>query len=95
MLTCPRKKDLIEKKVIKPLDKREVLQYPVSEHSLSVQKSCKCIRLSRAACYSIHMTIDRDAAVIAAINAVIEKHARWGFWKCFKGAEVEKLSMES
>lgn len=28
--------------------------------------------------------MDRDAEVIAAINAVIEKHARWGFWKCFK-----------
>ena len=25
-----------------------------------------------------------DAEVIKAINALIEKHPRWGFWKCFK-----------
>ena len=60
------------------------MQYLVGEHSLSVQRSCKCIGLSRAAYYSIQRKMDRDAEVIAAINAVIEKHARWGFWKCFK-----------
>jgi len=26
----------------------------------------------------------RDAAVIEAINAIIDKHPRWGFWKMFK-----------
>ncbi|MGB6008409.1 IS3 family transposase [Castellaniella sp.] len=25
----------------------------------------------------------RDAAVIDALNGVIEEHRRWGFWKCF------------
>jgi len=60
------------------------VQYLVVEHNLSVQRSCKCIGLSRAAYYSAKSDEDRDAEVIIAINAVIEKHARWGFWKCFK-----------
>jgi putative transposase len=61
------------------------VQYLVSEHNLSVQKSCKCIGLSRAAYYRDTTALEnRDAEVIAAINGMLEKHARWGFWKCFK-----------
>ncbi len=57
----------------------------MTEHSLSVQKSCKCIGLSRSAYYrDTTASGSRDAEVIAAINGVLEKHARWGFWKCFK-----------
>lgn len=61
------------------------MQYLVVEHSLSVQKGCKCMGLSRSAYYkAIRRDPERDAEVVAAINAVIEKHARWGFWKCYK-----------
>jgi len=28
--------------------------------------------------------VDRDGDVIKALNALIEKHPRWGFWKCRK-----------
>ena len=61
------------------------MQYLVTEHSLSVQRSCKSIGISRAAYYSgTRSSADRDADVIAAINGVLEKHATWGFWKCYK-----------
>ena len=56
----------------------------IAEHQLSVQRSCNCIGLSRAAYYRAPQGNDRDAEVIEAINALIEKHPRWGFWKCFK-----------
>jgi putative transposase len=49
-----------------------------------VQRSCRCVGLSRAAYYQIPCSVDRDAEVIKAINAVIDQHARWGFWKTFK-----------
>jgi putative transposase len=49
-----------------------------------VQRSCRCVGLSRAAYYQIPCGNDRDADVIRAINAVIDQHARWGFWKTFK-----------
>jgi len=63
----------------------------VTEHRLSVQKSCRCIKLSRAAYYSgRRRSGDRDAEVITAINEVIEKHPRWGFWKCYKALRRKK-----
>jgi putative transposase len=61
------------------------VRHLVAEHSLSVQKGCKCIGLSRAAYYGgARSTGDRDTEIIAALNALVEKHARWGFWKCYK-----------
>lgn len=63
----------------------------IAEHSLSVQRSCKCIGLSRAAYYSgTRSNAEHDAEVIMAINAVLEKHARWGFWKCYKALRRKK-----
>ena len=49
-----------------------------------MQRSCRCIGLSRAAYYRTPQGNDRDVEVIKAINILIEKHPRWGFWKCFK-----------
>lgn len=60
------------------------MTYLIAEHQLSVQRSCRCIRLSRAAYYRVLQGHDRDAEVIKGINAVIDKHPRWGFWKTFK-----------
>ena len=53
-------------------------------HELSVRRSCQCIGLSRAAYYRTPQSHYRDAEVIKVLNALIEKHPRWGFWKCFK-----------
>ena len=50
------------------------MRYLIAEHSLSVQRSCKCLGLSRAAYYK--ETIDwaeRDAEVVDKLNEVIEK----------------------
>ena len=52
---------------------------------MSVQSGCRCIGLSRAAYYRRPVIAsDRDADVITALNALIERHPRWGFWKCRK-----------
>ena len=56
----------------------------VEGHSLSVQRSCQCIGISRAAYYRRRQPdTGRDAEVITALNDLIGRHARWGFWKCF------------
>lgn len=60
------------------------MHYLVAEHKLSVRRSCRCVRLSAAAYYNPPRTQERDAAVIESINAMIDKHPRWGFWKTFK-----------
>ncbi len=40
--------------------------------------------LSRAAFYRPGPSGERDGPVIDALNELVEKHPRWGFWKCFK-----------
>ena len=58
--------------------------YLVAEHQLSVRQSCRSVGLSRAAFYSAPKNRDGDAEVIDAVNAMIDCHPRWGFWKTFK-----------
>jgi putative transposase len=53
-----------------------------------VQRACQIARCSRTAFYRAQQAespvslADADAPVITALQAVIEQHGRWGFWKC-------------
>jgi len=51
---------------------------------MSVQRSCRCIGLSRAAHYRNPVMQDRDVDVVDADNSLLDRHPRWGFWKCRK-----------
>jgi len=56
----------------------------VEEQALSITRSCAVAKLSRAAYYRSQAdSAQRDGAVITALNEVVAKHQRWGFWKCF------------
>jgi len=69
---------------VTPAAKREVLAVLVQEHRISVRRACQAVRLSRAAYYRPPRSrLGRDGDVIAALNAVVARHSRWGFWKCF------------
>jgi putative transposase len=60
-----------------------VLEVLVDDHHLSVQRACRVVRLSRAAYYRPPVSrVRADAAVIAALTAIVADHGRWGFWKC-------------
>ena len=60
------------------------MDHLIESHSLSVQRGCQCIGISRAAYYrKLQSDTERDAGVINALNDLIGRHARWGFWKCF------------
>ena len=62
-----------------------MVSYMANEHKLSVQKSCICIGLSRAAYYRAPKPqVDKDEAIIEALNELINRHGRWGFWKCYR-----------
>jgi putative transposase len=57
----------------------------VQEHRLSKAKARRLAGLSRAALYRAPTdTIERDAPVVTALNDTVERHGRWGFWKCFQ-----------
>jgi putative transposase len=59
--------------------------YLVEKHRLTVQRSCSCVGISRAAFYRVgNASSERDRELIDAINLLIERHPRWGFWKSFK-----------
>jgi len=69
---------------VTPSAKREVLAVLVQEHRISVRRACQAVRLSRAAYYRPPRSrLGRDADVVAALNDVVARHRRWGFWKCF------------
>lgn len=54
------------------------------EHQLPIQRACQIMKLSRAAYYRKGVDwIARDAPLTEALNVVVGKYARWGFWKCF------------
>jgi putative transposase len=56
----------------------------VAEHDLSVRRACAAVGLSRTAYYRApDRDRKRDEPVIDALNAVVEAHHRWGFWKCY------------
>jgi putative transposase len=57
----------------------------VQEHRLSNAKACLIAGLSRAALYREPTDlIGRDAPVVTALIDTLERHGRWGFWKCFQ-----------
>src|SRR5215831_5110711 len=77
-------KDAPEPKAVTPSAKREVLAVLVQEHQLPVRRACQAVRLSRAAYYRPPRSpLVQDADVVTALNDVVARHARWGFWKCF------------
>lgn len=51
---------------------------------LSITRACQLAGLSRAAYYKRPTPASEiDALVIDALNAIVTRHGRWGFWKCY------------
>jgi len=51
---------------------------------LAVGRACAAVSLSRTAWYQPPAAdSDKDNELVAALNQTVEKHQRWGFWKCF------------
>jgi len=66
-----------------PSAKREVATMLVTDHSLSVRRACRIAHLSRTAYYEPPgSSLERDAPVIEALKALVERYPRIGFWKC-------------
>ena len=60
------------------------MTYLTTTHRLSIRRSCRSLKLARASYYRVATgEASRDEPVIAALQATVERHPRWGFWKCF------------
>ncbi|MCD6733301.1 MAG: IS3 family transposase, partial [Burkholderiaceae bacterium] len=77
-------KDVLGRKPLTPSAKRESIRIMTEEHGVSVKRACQAARLSRAAYYRPEADRGaRDREVIEALNEIVSKELRWGFWKCF------------
>lgn len=66
--------------------RRWAVEFLVKVWMLSIARACQAAGLSRRAWYrkdAAEEVDKRDAPVIEALNELIEKHNRWGFWMCF------------
>ncbi len=62
----------------------------VTEHHLPITRVCTATGLSRAAYYKVPpLPQEKDAEVIDALNGMVERNGRWGFWKCFDQSSCE------
>jgi len=56
----------------------------VAEQGMTVKRSCKAVGLSRSGWYRERSDgLKRDRKLIEALQAIVEEHNRWGFWKCY------------
>ena len=56
----------------------------MAEEKFSVRRACDLAGLSRSAWYKgTQDRLARDEEVIDALQGVVKKRSRWGFWKCF------------
>lgn len=60
----------------------------VAEHGLSISRATAAVKLSRSAYYRKPQNNQaqrqrRDQPVIDALNELVEKCPRWGFWMCY------------
>ena len=56
----------------------------MAEEKLSIRRACDIVGLARSAWYREPINrMERDREVIDALQAIVEKRRRWGFWKCF------------
>ena len=63
----------------------------VAKFGLKVSKACELFGLSRTTYYSQSefRRIQRDAALIEALNKAVDRHFSWGFWKCFNKLRMD------
>lgn len=55
-----------------------------------MRRACQVVRLSRTAHYKPPLSrTEQDAPVIRALQDIVDKHTRWGFWKCFGSLRLD------
>ena len=57
----------------------------MAEHGLSKARSCAAVKLARSSWYRPAPDTDKkDQPVVDALNRLVGKHPRWGFWMCYQ-----------
>jgi putative transposase len=62
----------------------------VADYGMSIRRACRTANLPQRSWYRVREAgVARDAAVIDALQAVVARHGRWGFWKCFRRLRLD------
>ena len=71
--------------MVEPAARLGVVQVLEDERHLSRRRACRIVGVSRSALYKpqAEEASVKDAPIIEALNGVVSRHGRWGFWKCF------------
>ena len=62
--------------------KQAAFEWLVKEHLLSQRQASQTVKVSRSTQY--RKAKRNDDSVKEALNQIVDKHPRWGFWKCFE-----------
>jgi putative transposase len=80
---------------VTPHAKQAAVALMTTHHHLSKARACRIVGLSRSVLYRPKVNwMERDKEVIDALNAIIAKRSRWGFWKCFGNPPLEPRGLE-
>lgn len=55
----------------------------VDEYDLPIKRACSAVQLSRSSWYLEPQAALEDDEIRNALNELVERWPRWGFWKCF------------
>ena len=69
--------------MVSAAERREVAKTLKEDYKFSIDQACTATGLSRASWYRQPSNPKADEVLIQALNALMERFPRWGFWKCF------------
>ncbi|MGI8584649.1 MAG: IS3 family transposase [Chitinophagaceae bacterium] len=75
-------KSLLEKKLVKPADKREAVDSLIEEQQCSTSKACKIVQLPRSS-YQYKRKPKDDSIIQEALTHMVDKRPSIGFWQSF------------
>jgi len=77
-----RIKGLNYKKVVRPDEKKQAVDFLVQEHDLSIRQACEAVKIPRSN-YQYCSKLKDDLEIICSLKKLIEDHPSIGFWKCY------------
>ncbi|MEX2656356.1 MAG: IS3 family transposase [Balneolales bacterium] len=88
-LTNDALKDVLEKKLRGPVERKELALSLIGEHGMSVLQASKITRLARSTItYETRSKVDDDPW-ITLLGQLVEKHPGIGFWKCYRRLRLQ------
>ena len=73
-------KDIIEKKLSKSEERRELAKYAIEEHGLSERQACRTVNLNRCT-YRYQARKTDDHEIVQELHQLAERQPRWGCGK--------------